>query len=59
MIEKTAIQVTMMEPLSPKTTFATSDAANGELANEAIAYYQTASRAYKAGELKLATKKAN
>ena len=29
------------------------------IANEAIAYYQTASRAYKAGELKLATKKAN
>ena len=29
------------------------------IAKEAIAYYQTASRAYKAGELKLATKKAN
>jgi copper oxidase (laccase) domain-containing protein len=29
------------------------------LVNEAIAYYQTASRAYKAGELKLAIEKSN
>ncbi|MSQ00135.1 MAG: alkaline phosphatase family protein [Methylotenera sp.] len=45
--------------IDPLTFDATPTELSDDLANEAIAYYQTASRAYKAGELKLAVKSTN